>query len=189
MALWGDFGKHVGETARTFGNRAREVAETTKLNGQIAIRKTEAERLYADVGKAYCDARVGRKDCKGDVEALCLKIEALNAEIESLQAEIDEIRQVRRCKACGEVSSTNSRFCGACGAKFEEPQPAPNAEESAEPTTSEAPEDAEGVQITWPGVAPSSEPAPMQTESTIAAEPTQTAENTNENAGEEPTEK
>ena len=61
MAIWDDFSKKAGETARTFGARAKEVAETTKLNGQIAIKKTEAERLYGEIGKAFFAPERNRK--------------------------------------------------------------------------------------------------------------------------------
>lgn len=146
MALWDEFGKKAGETARTFGARAKEVAETTKLNGQIAIRKTEAERLYGEIGKAYFAIRAGRSQDETELEALCGKVEQLDQEIAALQKQIDAIRQVRRCKSCGEVSANTARFCGACGAKFEEEQPP--VEAKLEPEQESASED--GVEITWP---------------------------------------
>ena len=70
-----------------------------------------------------------------------------------MAANADVIRQVRRCKNCGEVSPNTSRYCGACGAKFEEEQPpivaaeAPAQEESSAEQVVEA---EDGVEITWP---------------------------------------
>ncbi len=144
MAFWDDFGKRAGDTARSFAQRAKEVAETTKLNGQIAVKKTEEERLYAQIGKAYCQARAqGRDD--GALEELCAQIDALQEEIAAIQTQIDKTRQVRRCKECGEVCPNNARFCAACGARFEEEPAEP--EQPAAPA--EEPEE-EGVKINWP---------------------------------------
>lgn len=120
MALWEEFSKKAGETARNFGARAKEIAETTKLNSQIAVKKTETERLYGEIGKAFFALRAGRSQDKDELEELCLQVEQISAEIAQLQTEVDVIRQVRRCKNCGEVSGKNSRFCVACGTKFDE---------------------------------------------------------------------
>ena len=150
MAIWDDFSKKAGETARTFGARAKEVAETTKLNGQIAIKKTEAERLYGEIGKAFFAVRAGKEQENDDLEQLCLKVEELDAEIAQLQKQIDIIRQVRRCRACGEVSPNTSRFCGACGAKFEEEQPPVEVKLEPEQEEQQAVPAEDGVEITWP---------------------------------------
>lgn len=152
MALWDEFGKKAGETARNFGARAKEVAETTKLNGQIAIKKTEAERLYGEIGKAFFAIRAGRTQESDELDQLCTQVEKLDEEIAQLQKQIDVIRQVRRCKNCGEVSPNTSRYCGACGAKFEEEQPPVVAAEPAqeEPSAEPVVEAEDGVEITWP---------------------------------------
>ncbi|MBQ3223825.1 MAG: hypothetical protein IJB41_09470 [Clostridia bacterium] len=152
MALWDEFGKKAGETARNFGARAKEVAETTKLNGQIAIKKTEAERLYGEIGKAFFAIRAGRSQESDELDQLCAQVEKLDEEIAQLQKQIDVIRQVRRCKNCGEVSPNTSRYCGACGAKFEEEQPPVVAAEPAqeEPSAEPVVEAEDGVEITWP---------------------------------------
>lgn len=152
MALWDEFGKKAGETARNFGARAKEVAETTKLNGQIAIKKTEAERLYGEIGKAFFAIRAGRTQESDELEQLCAQVEKLDEEIAQLQKQIDVIRQVRRCKNCGEVSPNTSRYCGACGAKFEEEHPPVVAAEPAqeEPSAEPVVEAEDGVEITWP---------------------------------------
>lgn len=152
MALWDEFGKKAGETARNFGARAKEVAETTKLNGQIAIKKTEAERLYGEIGKAFFAIRAGRTQESDELDQLCTQVEKLDEEIAQLQKQIDVIRQVRRCKNCGEVSPNTSRYCGACGAKFEEEQPPVVAAEPVkeEPSAEPVVEAEDGVEITWP---------------------------------------
>jgi len=139
MALWDEFGKKAGETARNFGARAKEVAETTKLNGQIAIKKTEAERLYGEIGKAFFAIRAGRTQESDELDQLCTQVEKLDEEIAQLQKQIDVIRQVRRCKNCGEVSPNTSRYCGACGAKFEDEQPPVVAAEPAQEEPSAEP--------------------------------------------------
>lgn len=148
MALWDEFGKKAGETARNFGARAKEVAETTKLNGQIAIKKTEAERLYGEIGKAFFAIRAGRSQESDELEQLCLQVEKLDDEIAQLQKQIDVIRQVRRCKSCGEVSPNTSRFCGACGARFED-EPKTEAPAPEKPVPEQVNAD-DGVEITWP---------------------------------------
>ena len=159
MALWEDFAKRAGDTARSFALRAREVAETTKLNGQIAVKKTEEERLYAQIGKAYCQARSQGSE-NGELEELCGRIDALHTEIAAIQAQIDKTRQVRRCKACGAVCPTSSRFCAACGARFEdEPEQPAQPETPAEPAPEEPAPEEEGVQINWPEAPTAEEPA------------------------------
>lgn len=146
MPIWDDFGKKAGDAARTFGTRAKEVAETTKLNGQIAVKKTEAERIYGEIGKLFCSIRAGRSNDADELEALCVKVEQNAKELEQLQEQIDVIRQVRRCKNCGEISPNTSRFCGACGAKFEDEAP----KAPAQPEAVAEPVAEEGVEITWP---------------------------------------
>lgn len=144
MALWNDFGKKAGETMRGFGARAREIAETTKINGQIAIKRTDIERLYGEIGKAYFTINAGRSQDAGALDELCAKVKELDTEIADMQRKIDTIRQVRRCPVCGEVSPNTARFCGACGAKFEvetPTEPKPEEESNQETPAEQAEED------------------------------------------------
>ena len=150
MAVWEDIGKKAGETARTFSARAKEIAETTKLNGQIAIKKTETERLYGEIGKMFFAMRAGSCQDSEELETLCAKVETLETEIAILQARIDVIRQVRRCKNCGEISPNSSRFCGACGTKFEEVQKPVEAVIVPETPVIENVQADDGVEISWP---------------------------------------
>ena len=150
MPLWDDFGKKAGETARSFGARAKEIAETTKINGQIAIKKTDAEKLYGEIGKAYFAIHAGRSQDADVLDSLCAKVEELDAEIAVLQQQIDAIRQVRRCPECGEVSPNTSRFCGNCGARFPEEQPQPAPQKAPEPEPAQKTSTEDGVEINWP---------------------------------------
>ncbi len=123
MAIWDEFSKKAGKTMRAIGERTKEVAEVTKLTNRIGVKTTELEKLFIEIGKEYMDVRdAGEKGSK-ELDKLCGDVRVLEAEIKDLQDMVDEIRQVRRCPVCGEVSPTTQRFCGSCGEKFAEKVP------------------------------------------------------------------
>lgn len=118
MAIWDDFGKKAGDSVKGLGSRAKEIAEVARLNGQMAVKRTEGEKLYAEIGKAYCAVRTGADEDE-KLKQLCRDAAVIQADLEDLQRQLDVLHKVRRCAVCGEVSSSDSKFCGSCGSKFE----------------------------------------------------------------------
>ncbi len=117
MAFWGELKKTAEKTARGVSSKAKEVAEVTRLNGQMAVRKTESEKLYAEIGKEYCAVRTGAGENE-KLKELCQKAVELQDELSELQKQLDILHKVRRCPVCGEVTNADAKYCGSCGTQF-----------------------------------------------------------------------
>lgn len=103
MAFLDKVGETLAAKSRDVADKAKEMAEVNRLNGQIHTQKNKAEKIYAEIGKVVYEKREdwGQLDISGRTEEL----DSIQAEIQRLKEEILRVKGMRECVNCGtEVS-------------------------------------------------------------------------------------
>lgn len=119
-------------------DKAREIADSAKLNVKIAEEKRRIADLKELVGnlvwRKYCDETVSDMD----IVAICEQIRDAYANIDSLNDELSGRSKAKAaeqppeaassssdevviCLQCGATLAKEQNFCGNCGAKAPEP--------------------------------------------------------------------
>jgi len=119
MDFFNDIGKKFSSMARSVTEKTREGVESTRLYSDLRSAKNELEQLFCEYGRACYDLRSGAGDAEG-AEILAARIEGVMARIQELVEQRDEMRNVRRCPACGSSQSREARFCAHCGQRLPE---------------------------------------------------------------------
>ena len=103
-----EIGKKVGDTAtnayNTVADKSGKLIEETKMKVSISDKEADIEEIYEEMGKAIYDSFKAGEDVGKDYAKECKKIDKLN-------------KGLRKCEKCGEVISTESKFCTECGTK------------------------------------------------------------------------
>ena len=126
MDFFNDLGKRFSNVARSMTEKARENGEINRISDDLKALNAELDRLYCDFGRACFAIRQGKGDSSG-LEEKEKRILALQRQIDELAAQRDDLKDVRRCPACGAVQPRNARFCAACGKRLPEDAPAVEA--------------------------------------------------------------
>lgn len=134
MAFFDKFKETVSDTSKMVAQKAKDVAEVTKLNGQISSEEAKIKEAYLAIGKRYFEENMGEIS-DAYINDFTIINEA-KARISELQEQIKTIKGVFACPNCGAEVTTDSAFCSSCGAKVE--APAPKEEETIVEPTEEA---------------------------------------------------
>lgn len=144
MAFFNKFKETVADTSKMVAQKAKDVAEVTKLNGQISSEEAKIKEAYLAIGKRYFEENMGEVS-DAYINDFTIINEA-KARISELQEQIKTIKGVFACPNCGAEVSTDSAFCSSCGTKIE--VPAAKEEETIVETTTESEETAENTETT-----------------------------------------
>ena len=113
MAFLNNLGKKIGDAAEAASDKAKELAEITKLNSSISSEQKKIEALYAEIGKIIFESEKGNPESA--VAGQCDAIIAGQNTIEELTEKVNSI------KGGGQASAgTGKKFCGNCGAEISE---------------------------------------------------------------------
>lgn len=122
------------ETLKKAQNKAQVMVEKTKLQTSIATKTVQIDALYEELGKAVISLPC--VEVNETVAPIVAQIREKEAEIQSLKDDINALSNKVRCTCCRNYFDADMAFCGHCGTKKEEPQPAKEAEAD---TDAEAP--------------------------------------------------
>jgi chromosome segregation ATPase len=90
MAFINNLGKKLGSAAGATAAKAKDLAETTKLNSQISDQEKQIQKLYAEIGEKIFELE--KENTESPVRDLCDKISAAQQNIEQLKQKIDAIK-------------------------------------------------------------------------------------------------
>lgn len=144
MAFLGKIKETVTDTSKMVAQKAKDVAEVTKLNSQISTEEAKIKEAYLAIGKRYFEENMGEVS-DAYINDFTIINEA-KARISELQEQIKTIKGVFSCPNCGAEVTTESSFCSTCGTKIEAPiqkeeepivEPKEEASESEETKKSE----------------------------------------------------
>lgn len=116
MGFFDDVKDTVVNTSRGVGNKAKELAEVTKLKNAITAQERKIKEQYETIGRLYVE-NYGQQPEAMFKEAIAA-IHSAKTIIAQKQEELNELKSVKICPACGAAVEEESAFCNKCGAKI-----------------------------------------------------------------------
>jgi len=133
MSFLNDLGKKLGGAAEVAADKAKDLAEITKLNYDISAAQKQMEGDYAEIGRELFP--LVKDDPDSPVASLCVKIINAQQTIDSLNQRITQIKSEnpqtkaetkaaeaptaatckRYCPNCGAEAVGEGKFCQSCG--------------------------------------------------------------------------
>jgi len=146
MAFLDELTKRMNDAKAT----AQKAAEIARLQRQVNIKQDEFDDLFKEIGQLYYTFFKRGEQPGDEMAERCARVDSLAAEIEGLKLKLDDLKNIRRCTACGSVQNTASKFCANCGAKLEERVVEEPAEAPSEPDEAAEETSSKEVFISWP---------------------------------------
>jgi len=113
MAFFDDVGKKIAQTSQGAAQKAKSMAETVKLNGQISDEEKRINNAFAQIGKTYYE------NCGDEPDQLFAQLIAgindAKAKIAVYSDQVEQLKGIVRCPKCGGEVSYGSPFCSSCG--------------------------------------------------------------------------
>ena len=122
MSFLNDLGKKLGGAAEVAADKAKDLAEITKLNYDISAVQKQMEGDYAEIGKQVF--ALEKDDPESPVAELCVKIVNAQQTIDSLNARIAQIKSDAP-QGAASASEPCKRYCPNCGAALDQPSHGP----------------------------------------------------------------
>jgi hypothetical protein len=91
MAFLDKLGKKLGDVADTAADKAKDFAETTKLNSEISAEEKQITQYLLEIGKKIFEQEKDNPD--SPFAELCGKIAVSQKAIEDLKLKIEEIKK------------------------------------------------------------------------------------------------
>lgn len=123
MAFFEDIGKKVSQTGQGAIKKTKVLAETARLNAQIAVEKRTVAGLFAQIGERYYELYGVSPDEK--LTELVSAVNEAKIKIRDLEDQIKALRGPEVCESCGAALSTGALFCAVCGARVPQAQETP----------------------------------------------------------------
>lgn len=147
MDFFNKLAETLTDTGKVVAQKAKDVAEVSKITSQISVEENRINAAYLSIGKRFYEENAGAV-----MEAYINDFSVINeskAKIQNLKEQLKQLKGVSRCTQCGGEVPNNFAFCNYCGAKMivEEPkeenvvdteEAAPNAEPQEEQAATEA---------------------------------------------------
>ena len=128
MDFFNGLGKKFTKAARSVQELTREGVENTRLAADLRSARSELDRQFADLGRAYYESLSAGDEVP---EELVSRVRVTMEGIEALLAQKERARAQVRCPDCGAMQSEDARFCSSCGRRMPEPGPEPEDEPAA----------------------------------------------------------
>lgn len=117
MAFLDKVGETLAAKSRDVADKAKEMAEVNRLNGQIHTQKNKAEKIYAEIGKVVYEKREDLEQL--DISGRTEELDSIQSEILRLKEEILRVKGMRECANCGTEISRKASVCPKCGETME----------------------------------------------------------------------
>lgn len=113
MAFFDKVSGTLAARGRDVADKAKELAELNRLNGQIHAQQSKADKIYMEIGKVVYESRANWE--KVDVNARLEMLDSIWREIAGLEKEVLKVRGVQLCEKCGAEIGREASFCPKCG--------------------------------------------------------------------------
>ena len=114
MAFFENVGKKISATGQSAMNKAKEVAEISKINSMISDEETRINTNFYQIGKTYLNLHAD--DYEPQFAPMIQEIEASQKKVSDYKSQIQDIKGIILCEKCGAEVSKDSAFCNSCGA-------------------------------------------------------------------------
>jgi len=113
MPLFDEIGKRIAQTSQSAAQKAKDLAETAKLNGMISEEQKSINNAFQQIGKAYYETYGGVSDPL--FVRLVGGINDSKAKIATYSDQIKQIKGIVNCQKCGGDVPYSAPFCSSCG--------------------------------------------------------------------------
>lgn len=113
MAFFENLSRKASETTAKAMQKAQELSEISKLNGQITEEEKKLNGLYYQIGKLYVS--VHGSDDEQDFAGMVSAVLEGEKNVLAYKKQIQDLKGVQRCEHCGAEVPKGAAFCSACG--------------------------------------------------------------------------
>ena len=113
MAFFDDVGKKIAQTSQSAAQKAKNMAENVKLNGQITDEEKRINNSFMQIGKAYYESYGNEPDQL--FAQMIAEINDSRAKIAFYSEQIEQLKGIVRCPNCGGEVPYGAPFCSLCG--------------------------------------------------------------------------
>ncbi len=116
MSMLENIGKGITKAGSHLSQKAHDLGELSRLNGEVAIRENHRRECIRILGERYYDAL--RQGDVPEQSVLYEEIRSLDQELEMLKKKIQRLRKNFICQNCGACIPSHGSFCPACGIRI-----------------------------------------------------------------------
>ena len=120
MDFFNKVGSTISSKSKDVTKKAKELAEISKLTGQIAMKEESIKGTYIELGKYVYENQ--KEDAPEEVAEKFAVIDAAVEEIDRLKREVRKLKGRQQCPDCGKEVSYTAAFCQYCGGNPPEDQ-------------------------------------------------------------------
>lgn len=116
MEFFKGLGNKISQTSQEAIKKTKELADTTKLNGEISAEEKKINSTYQMIGQKYFELHANSPE--EDFVELIISIKNSINKIEEAKEEIRRLKGKRECPQCNAVLEGEAPFCPMCGGKL-----------------------------------------------------------------------
>lgn len=109
----------AGKFAKIFAKRTSNAISSTKLSISISEANSKIKDIYTEIGEKMYEKYLNDETTDSEFETAFRQIDKLMVDIGELYDKKAELKNSRRCKACGALNDAEADFCSKCGATLE----------------------------------------------------------------------
>ncbi len=120
----------VGSVVQAAGNAVEDRYDQVKLNFELGRLQAAQQKLFSSIGHTLFLIKSGQLDgdgeggAEGTVDELLALCEEKQREIDAISKRLEELSGKVVCPVCGRVCDAKDTYCGTCGTKLPQQQPA-----------------------------------------------------------------
>ena len=112
----------ITKTGNAASQKARDFAETNRLNGEMSRLTTQRNTQIATLGQMLYDYKKGGDDAQEpDYDSVIASIDEIDAQVYDLETRLGELKGMIRCPQCKKLVPQMQRTCNLCGAELPPP--------------------------------------------------------------------
>lgn len=116
MEFFKGLGNKISHTSQEAIKKTKEIADTTKLNGEISAEEKKINSTYQVIGQKYFELHANSPE--EEFVELIISIKNSMNKIEEAKEEIRRLKGKRVCSQCNAELEGEAPFCPMCGAKL-----------------------------------------------------------------------
>ena len=117
MGFLDNLGTTLTEKGKVVADKAKEMADVTRLKVQISSEESKIKEAYLQIGRLFCNRDMG--EVPEEFIPYVQIVANSKAQIENLKGQISDVKGIKICPECGAENPLDATFCSACGSKVE----------------------------------------------------------------------
>lgn len=113
MAFFDDIGKKLSQATQATAQKAKDIADVSRINGAISDEEKKITNNYYQIGKLY--VAMHSSDYEADFGGFISSIKDSERKITEYRSQIQEIKGITKCEKCGAEVAMTMAFCSSCG--------------------------------------------------------------------------